>query len=107
MLRLCVLALMTAQVTSTLSLSPSLFAVLQAKPAYLSEREVVDVLEDFSSFQCRLQDIVAQLRSLQPRYYSIASSPLTVSRALLYRPCTVSKFHSKTAISTEKPMKMF
>ena len=45
---------------------------------YLSEREVVDVLEDFSSFTCSLVDILTQLRALQPRYYSIASSPVKV-----------------------------
>ncbi len=50
---------------------------------YLSEREVVDVLEDFSSFTCSLMDILSQLRALQPRYYSIASSPVKVRHDIL------------------------
>ena len=46
---------------------------------YLSDREVLDVLNDFSSFQCSVEELVSQLRPLQPRYYSIASSPKKVS----------------------------
>lgn len=46
----------------------------QLLATYLSEREVVDVLVDFSSFQCSTVDIMTHLRPLQPRYYSISSS---------------------------------
>ncbi len=45
---------------------------------YLSDREVVDVLRDFTTFQCSVEELVSQLRPLQPRYYSIASSPIKV-----------------------------
>ena len=49
---------------------------------YLSECEVLDVLSDFSSFQCSVEELISQLRPLQPRYYSIASSPKKVSLLL-------------------------
>lgn len=49
---------------------------------YVSKREVLDVLQDFSSAQCRPEGVLSQLRPLQPRYYSIASSPMNVSRLL-------------------------
>ncbi|XP_052800861.1 NADPH oxidoreductase A-like isoform X2 [Mya arenaria] len=42
---------------------------------YLEPREVVDVLEDFPSHTLPWQHILPCLKALQPRYYSIASSP--------------------------------
>lgn len=55
---------------------------------YLSERELVDLFLDFSSFQCDVVDILTHIRPLQPRYYSIASSfnkvyPFTLKLRLL------------------------
>ncbi len=50
----------------------------EALMEYLSEREVLDILRDFSSFTCSLVDVLTHLRALQPRYYSIASSPVEV-----------------------------
>ena len=50
----------------------------EALSSYLSARELVDVLRDFSSFSCPLEDLLTNLRALQPRYYSIASSPKQV-----------------------------
>lgn len=66
---------------------------------YLSEREVVDVLRDFPSSSLPLPRLLSLLRTLQPRYYSIASSPqkdpskVAVCAAVLRytvmgRPCT-------------------
>ena len=45
---------------------------------YLLEREVVDVLRDFPSSSLPLPRLLSLLRALQPRYYSIASSPQKV-----------------------------
>eukprot|EP00731_Ephydatia_muelleri_P028222 Em0019g1095a len=47
----------------------------QELTTYISERELIDVVQDFSSFTCSVDSILQQLRGLQPRYYSIASSP--------------------------------
>ena len=58
-----------------------------ALASYLSEREVVDVLMDFPSSRHPPQSILSLLKALQPRYYSIASSPLKV---LL---CSICKVH--------------
>lgn len=52
---------------------------------YVSQREVIDVLKDFSTFTASVQDILGLLRPLQPRYYSIASSPVRVSLKFLTR----------------------
>jgi sulfite reductase (NADPH) flavoprotein alpha-component len=41
---------------------------------YFEGRELVDVLEDFSSFNCKLETVLDTLPQLQPRYYSISSS---------------------------------
>lgn len=49
-----------------------------ALASYLNEREVVDVLMDFPSSRHPPQSILTHLKALQPRYYSIASSPLKV-----------------------------
>jgi hypothetical protein len=51
---------------------------------YLYEREVVDVLEDYveTSSHISIVDILAQMKGLQPRYYSIASSPVIVSKCM-------------------------
>ena len=50
---------------------------------YLQGREVADVLEDFHDVcgtdGVTYTDIVSNMRALQPRYYSISSSPLVVS----------------------------
>jgi len=43
---------------------------------YLSERHVTDILEDFPSAKLPLATLLACLRPLQPRLYSISSSPL-------------------------------
>jgi sulfite reductase (NADPH) flavoprotein alpha-component len=42
---------------------------------YVAEREVVDILEDFRTNSCSWKAILQHLKPLQPRYYSIASSP--------------------------------
>lgn len=55
---------------------------------YTSKREVVDVLKDFSTFTCSLSNILTSLKALQPRYYSIASSPVKV---ILY----IIRMHTK------------
>ena len=59
--------------------------------AYLADREVMDVLLDFSSFECEVVDILNQLRPLQPRYYSIASSfnKVHVVNVPIYRNASV------------------
>ena len=44
--------------------------------AFLSEREFIDLLEEFPSAQFSPQDFVEGLRKLMPRLYSIASSPV-------------------------------
>ncbi|KAK2153298.1 hypothetical protein LSH36_301g01010 [Paralvinella palmiformis] len=45
---------------------------------YLYEREVADILEEFCEVSSHLSplDILNQMKGLQPRYYSISSSPL-------------------------------
>lgn len=45
---------------------------------YIEERELTDVFADFSSCTTKLVDLLKHVRLLQPRYYSISSSP-TVS----------------------------
>ena len=42
---------------------------------YIAQREVVDVLEDFQSSTITLKELLGQMKLLQPRYYSISSSP--------------------------------
>ncbi|XP_060594774.1 NADPH oxidoreductase A-like [Ruditapes philippinarum] len=42
---------------------------------YLKEREVADVLADFKSHSLPVTDLLKCMKSLQPRYYSISSSP--------------------------------
>lgn len=55
-----------------------------ALASYLSEREVVDVLMDFPSSRHPPQSILSLLKALQPRYYSIASSPLKVHSVIVF-----------------------
>ncbi|KAA8497838.1 NADPH oxidoreductase A [Porphyridium purpureum] len=43
--------------------------------SYLHEREIGDVLADFSSANLQLGDLVPYLKPLLPRYYSISSAP--------------------------------
>lgn len=45
---------------------------------YLSEREVTDVVEQFSDVaqKTNISDLLTQLKALIPRYYSISSSPI-------------------------------
>lgn len=62
-----------------LSLAPALppqgFCSLPLQ-LYLEERHVIDILQDFNSAKLPLEDALACLRPLQPRLYSISSSPL-------------------------------
>ena len=46
-----------------------------ATQAWLAEREYIDLLEEYPSAVFKPQDFVDLLRKLQPRLYSIASSP--------------------------------
>ena len=55
-----------------------------ALASYLSEQEVVDVLMDFPSSRHPPQSILSLLKALQPRYYSIASSPLKVHSVFVF-----------------------
>lgn len=48
----------------------------EALSAYLSQRHYVDVLSEYRSHELSPQHFVDQLRRLNPRLYSIASSPL-------------------------------
>lgn len=43
--------------------------------SFLAERDFIDLLEEFPSARVSPQDLVANLRKLNPRLYSIASSP--------------------------------
>lgn len=45
---------------------------------YLTDHEVVDVLREFPSHSCAPKLFISLLKPLQPRYYSIASSPTQV-----------------------------
>lgn len=47
----------------------------EALPAYLDEREFVDLFAEFPSAKLTAQELVDHLRRLMPRLYSIASSP--------------------------------
>jgi sulfite reductase (NADPH) flavoprotein alpha-component len=47
----------------------------EAAKAYLSERDVLDVLDDFSKSRPDPQEVMSALARLAPRLYSIASSP--------------------------------
>jgi sulfite reductase (NADPH) flavoprotein alpha-component len=44
--------------------------------AYLEQREFIDLIEEYPSARFTPQAFIDQLRKLQPRLYSIASSPL-------------------------------
>ena len=46
------------------------------RQAYLEPRHVVDVLSDFADARLSSADLLPCLRPLQPRLYSISSSPL-------------------------------
>ncbi|CAD7700288.1 unnamed protein product [Ostreobium quekettii] len=48
---------------------------VKAREAYLEVRHVVDVLEDFPSAKPTVQQVISCLRPLQPRLYSISTSP--------------------------------
>jgi len=43
--------------------------------AFLARRDLLDVLQTFSSAQCELEAILELLKPLLPRYYSISSAP--------------------------------
>lgn len=47
----------------------------ESLPAYLDEREFVDLFTEFPSAKLTAQELVDHLRKLMPRLYSIASSP--------------------------------
>lgn len=49
---------------------------------FLSEREFIDLLEEFPSVRFSPQDFVQGLRKLMPRLYSIASSPVVRAREI-------------------------
>lgn len=48
----------------------------QGREKYLEPRHVIDVLQDFPAAHLDAQQLLAGLRPLQPRLYSISSSPL-------------------------------
>lgn len=47
---------------------------------YLSQREVIDVVVEFKTGGLSVHEFLSHLKPLQPRFYSIASSPQVVSR---------------------------
>lgn len=49
---------------------------------YLSVREVLDVVEEFKVGPLPVDRFLSHLKPLQPRYYSISSSPQIVSMAI-------------------------
>ena len=60
---------------------------------YISTHEVLDILTDFSSHSLPYATLLTHLKPLQPRYYSIASSPaqvLIMNCLLVYIPSSVN-----------------
>ena len=51
---------------------------------YAKEKEVADVLLDFPSHRLSWKQFLVCLKPLQPRYYSISSSPKLVSLVVVY-----------------------
>ena len=45
---------------------------------YLETHEIVDLLSDFRSHTIPYENLLAHMKSLQPRYYSIASAAVEV-----------------------------
>ena len=43
---------------------------------YLTDRDIIDLITDFKPENASPEQVLSALRALQPRYYSIASSPL-------------------------------
>ena len=48
----------------------------EAREAFLEQREYIDLIEEFPGVKLGAQELVAHLRRLMPRLYSIASSPV-------------------------------
>lgn len=70
---------------------------------YVQEREVADVLADFKSHTLPCSQVLNCLKSLQPRYYSISSSPKKSSNvvcitAAVVRYTTLDR--SRTGVAT-------
>lgn len=49
---------------------------------YLTERELPDLLSEYSSLKVSPQELIDQLRKLNPRLYSIASSPVVYPKEI-------------------------
>jgi sulfite reductase (NADPH) flavoprotein alpha-component len=70
---------------------------------YLYGREVADVLAAFSSFKPEVEELLKQMKPLQPRYYSISSSPVVDGQcvgvtAAVLRYTTLGK--ARTGVAT-------
>lgn len=48
----------------------------EVREAFLEQREYIDLIEEFPGVKLAAQELVAHLRRLMPRLYSIASSPV-------------------------------
>lgn len=80
----------------------------KALKEYIELREVADVLEEFSSTikqsKISVTDVLANMKILQPRYYSISSSPIIGTASLflvhhLLRMLTAHSIADKTVVS--------
>lgn len=67
---------------------------------YLSEREVIDVLEQFSDIarKINISDLLSQLKALLPRYYSVSSSPIVVSYLFSFGLLFVLQYYNNIMI---------
>ena len=67
--------------------------------SYLEDREVADVLDDFQTISSALHVdvLLKQMKTLQPRYFSIASSPRIVRNYFtLFTEINIFSLHEKT-----------